>query len=272
MVCRTVVTSRFICTLALGLGAILCPFCSGEGADGSFRANISQSEPDAAAKNPPVSPETATNKVVDKAHDGSTVEIASLESQPVGGTRQSTDSLLDIRKDLPKKNADIKKTSTWWVFMSLSLVLALIAGTAYLLRRFLPGSQRVGRSSAIEILSRSVINPKQSLCLVRLGNKLLLVGLSPNHMSCLANIDEPEEIAQISGLLEKDSIHSISNTFGRLFHKESQGYDIDVDVDEKTAQSDRSPEADEQGDWREAKSELSELVDKVKGLAKMKFR
>jgi flagellar biosynthetic protein FliO len=258
--------------LALGLGAALCPFCSGEGADVSFRANISQSEPDAAAKNPPVSSESATNKVAGKTQDAPAVGIASLESQPVGGVRQSADPILGIRKDLPKKNADTKTTSVWWVFMSLSLVLALIAGTAYILRRFLPGSQRVGRSSAIEILSRSTINPKQSLCLVRLGNKLLLVGLSPNHMSCLANIDDPEEIAQISGLLEKDSVHSVSNTFGRLFHKESQGYDIDVDMDEKTAQSDRNHEADEEGDWREAKSELSELVDKVKGLARMKFR
>ncbi len=132
----------------------------------------------------------------------------------------------------------------------------------------MPGSQRVGRSNAIEILYRSAINPKQSLCLVRLGNKLLLVGLSPNHMSCLVNMDDPEEIAQVLGLLEKDSIHSISNTFGRLFHKESQGYD----VDEKATEPENSYEASEEGEWRETKSELSELVDKVNGLARMKFR
>jgi len=272
MVCRTV-TGRFICTLAFGLGAILCPFCSGEGVDGSFRANISQSEPDTAAKNPPVSTENAADKVVNKAQNSPVAEIASLESKPVGGARKSTDSLLGVRKDLPEQNADIKTTSTWWVLTSLLLVLALIVVTAYLLRRFLPGSRRLGRSSAVEILSRSVINPRQSLCLVRLGNKLLLVGLSPNHMSPLASINDPEEIAQISGLLEKDSVNSISNTFGRLFHKESQGYDMDIE--EKIAQPDRSgPEADanEQSNWREARGELSELLSKVKGLARMKFR
>ena len=262
------ITSRFIFALALGLVAVLCPFCSGEGADVSFRANTSLSEPDAKAVSLSGSSEKAAGKVVEKTDAKPAVETASLEAQPVGGPRQSADSILGISKDSPKKNVAIKKTSMWWVLMSLSLVLALIAGTAYLLRRFLPGSQRVGRSNAIEILSRSTINPKQSLCLVRFGSKLLLVGLSPNHMSCLVNMDDPEEIAQVLGLLEKDSIHSISNTFGRLFHKESQGYD----VDEKATEPESSYEANEEGQWRETKSELSELVDKVKGLARMKFR
>jgi len=164
--------------------------------------------------------------------------------------------------------------SFWRPFLSLLAVLALIVLCAWLFRRFFPGSQHGRTNSAIEIIARSAISPKQSVCLIRLGRRLLLVGLSPNHMANLSVVDDPEEIALIMGEMEKQMPNSISKTFDRLFHRETQQYDDLPGRTEQLLQDGDTEvleyEQDEPRQWRNTRNELSSLLSKVKGLARLR--
>jgi len=158
--------------------------------------------------------------------------------------------------------------SMWRTVGALLIVLAVIIGATYLFRRLTLGRQIGGRSQGIELLARSSVNPKQSLCLVKLGRRLLLVGLSPNHMAALETIEDPDEVAQVMGQLEASQSHSVSNSFARLFQREGQSY---VGPDPEAAMNDDHVESNSES-WRQARGELGSLLSKVKGLSRMRFR
>ena len=205
---------------------------------------------------------------------------APLRTDKAPGPRsQSESEVLTPRRDqtnstgLDTRPLDFSP-SFWRPFLSLLAVLALIVLCAWLFRRFFPGSQHGRTNSAIEIIARSAISPKQSVCLIRLGRRLLLVGLSPNHMANLSVVNDPEEIALIMGEMEKQMPNSISKTFDKLFHRETQQYN---DLPGRTEQSLRDGdtevleyEQDEPRQWRHTRHELSSLLSKVKGLARLR--
>ena len=155
------------------------------------------------------------------------------------------------------------------MLLALLFVLALIAAVAYVMRRLRLGGGRINSRGGIEILSRSAINGKQSLCLVRCANRLLVVGVSPNHIAALDRIDDADEIARVVGLAESAGPQSISNTFSRLFGREVEEYD----TDETAVQAEQAELYDPQGDqWSQASHELTGLLDKVKGVKRICLR
>jgi len=187
-------------------------------------------------------------------------------------------SLSPLRDQTNRTGIDVSplnfSPSFWRPFLSLLAVLVLIVFCAWLFRRFSPGSRRGKTNSAIEIIARSTISPKQSVCLVRLGRRLLLVGLSPNHMANLSMVDDPEEIALIMGEMEKQMPNSISKTFDRLFHREAQQYDYPPDQTEQTTRDGDTEvfeyDQEEPRQWQHARHELSSLLSRVKGLARLR--
>ena len=72
----------------------------------------------------------------------------------------------------------------------------MIGAADYAARRWMPRiGPRVGGSS-IKVLARHHLSSKQSLCLVRLGRGLVLLGVTPNHIQNVAQIQDPEEVAE----------------------------------------------------------------------------
>jgi len=80
--------------------------------------------------------------------------------------------------------------------VSLAIVLGVIVAAAALARRLIP-SVRASSSGLIEVVGRSHLAPKQSLALIRVGRRLLLVGLTAERVSTLCQIDEPGEVAEL---------------------------------------------------------------------------
>ena len=80
--------------------------------------------------------------------------------------------------------------------LSLVIVLAVIGGVAYLVRRLVP-SVRACNGGAIEILGRQHLSPKQSLALVRVGQRMVLVGITAERLTTLCEVDRPEEVAEL---------------------------------------------------------------------------
>lgn len=173
------------------------------------------------------------------------------------------------QKTTPKVDTLTSGPSLWRPLLSLMVVLALIVAGTYLFRRFQGANARAGIGGGIEVLARNGIGPKQSLCLVKFGERLLLIGLGPNYMTALDTVEDPSDVARIMGLLEKQTPHSITNTFSRLFQHEARQYDPQQTPSDQT---DYQYENDPADPWYQAKGELNTLLDKVKGLTRIRPR
>jgi flagellar biogenesis protein FliO len=159
--------------------------------------------------------------------------------------------------------------SPWRMLMALVVVLVLLVSGAFFLRRYMRVSGRTGNPNGMEILSKNSINARQSVCMMKVGSRVLVLGVSPNHMAALDVIDDPDEVATITGDIETSLPRSISHSFGKFFKKESQQFEQErsdrLEGAESESQSYRDP-----GQIQQAKRELAGLLDKVKGLSRIR--
>ncbi len=196
----------------------------------------------------------------------SKIKLNPYENQTLGQRKKANKSQASTQN---KDQSIVDSMSPVKTAIALISVLILIIFLAYLARKFIPGAKRASNNQSVEILSKTMIDSKQSLCLVRCGSRLLLVGLSPNHMAPLSVVDDSDEIAYILGQLESSENQSIKNSFNKLFHKESDKYDIPTSRKSGINKKRMSPE-NAQVDM--ARNELNGLLEKVKGLTHLRNR
>ncbi len=87
------------------------------------------------------------------------------------------------------------------------VALAAVVAAIFLLRWVLIrlGGRRavIGQSSAVEILARSDLAPRCQLFVLRLGKRVLLVGLGPNGPVTLCEVTDPAEAAELLAAMGK---------------------------------------------------------------------
>jgi len=76
------------------------------------------------------------------------------------------------------------------VLFGLGMVLAAIAGTAWLLRKLAPG--QVAASGALRVVGGVAVGPKERVVLVDVGDTRLVLGVAPGHISTLHQMPRPE--------------------------------------------------------------------------------
>jgi len=80
---------------------------------------------------------------------------------------------------------------------ALAVVVALILVAAWLAKRLLPGVRRNGKRGPMQVLATTYLSPKQSLALVRCGRRVILIGVTPEHISSLAVMDETNDLSDL---------------------------------------------------------------------------
>ncbi len=145
------------------------------------------------------------------------------------------------------------------LFWPLFVVLGVIVAVLLAARKWLPRSGRLGGGPALNVLARHYLAPKQSLCLIRLGRRLLLVGVTPDRISTVAEIAEPNEAAEILAALECTRPGSFTSVFAGLTQKDL-GKEQHADPIEQ-----RSPVAGRQLDATGAS--VRRLIDRVRSLS-----
>ena len=98
----------------------------------------------------------------------------------------------------------------------LLIVLALIIGGAMVLRRWTPVAQRMPLRGGIQILGRQYLSGKQSVCLIRLGRRVICLGVTPESISTLAQIEDPDEIASLVAGVQSAAPQSFTSIFTRM--------------------------------------------------------
>lgn len=112
-------------------------------------------------------------------------------------------------RDLPhsKSEGKTEKPSTtfspWSAAGALAVVVVLILVLARLFRRHAPLFQQSLPQEALEILGRRCVDPRQTILLVRIGARILVVGSSANGLNPLGQIDDPVEVDLLAGLCRR---------------------------------------------------------------------
>lgn len=79
------------------------------------------------------------------------------------------------------------------VLLGLALVLAAVAASAWLLRRFSPG--QVGAGGVIRIVGGIAVGPKERVVLVEVGETWLVLGVAPGQVTTLHTLPRLEGVA-----------------------------------------------------------------------------
>jgi flagellar biogenesis protein FliO len=119
------------------------------------------------------------------------------------------------RRTIDKPSAPTPTTAIGTVVSSLAIVLGLFLAIVWCSKRFAPaGSAQLPRE-AVELLGRAPLAGRQSMQLIRVGNRLLLVALSAGGAETLSEITDPVEVEHLAGLCRRGKTDSATASFSR---------------------------------------------------------
>lgn len=181
-------------------------------------------------------------------------ELLERENQPIGAGSKR-----------PERSARSAFSSTsagknWWFegIMSLAAVLMLVGILAYVVRKWLPGARQLDRAG-LEILGKTHLSPKQSLAVVKIGRRLVMIGITPDRISSLATIDEPAEVAAMLADFSGAGRTGLQNRFGAWMDRAESDF---TQLDEPmTRGMDQEPAR-----YRRAQHQVRGLLGKVKSM------
>lgn len=123
------------------------------------------------------------------------------KAKPAGPAYMQEDQPFKLRDyEEPKLNAD----APWWdrtggMLLKLALVVGMLLAALFALRKLTAGGGPLGLSLAkgrnLVVLETTTLGPGQAMHLVSVGgDRLLVVGASPQGLTTLACIDEPGQV------------------------------------------------------------------------------
>ena len=93
------------------------------------------------------------------------------------------------------------------------MVLGAFFLVAWFARRANPQATAVLPKDVVETLGRSSMGNRQYLQLVRLGNKLLLLSVSPHGTETLTEVTTADEVERLTALCQQHQPGSVTTTF-----------------------------------------------------------
>ena len=105
------------------------------------------------------------------------------------------------------------KGSITTILSSLAMVLGVFFLVAWFARPANPKATTVLPKEVVETLGRTSMGNRQYLQLVRLGNKLLLLSVSPHSTETLTEVTTAEEVERLTALCQQHQPGSVTTTF-----------------------------------------------------------
>ena len=174
-------------------------------------------------------------------------QVIQRRSAPAGSVRAS-----DAQHAVQRPERGLGSWSVW-DSLPLLLVLALIGGVALVVKRSLPARRMLGGGGVLSVLARLPVSGKQSIMLVKMGRQLVLLGVSPENISSLGTVADPEQVAAMIGEIASSKKESMTKAFSQAFSEESNAY---AGPEEEGAES------------PSASGHMKGLLDKVRSMTK----
>ena len=165
--------------------------------------------------------------------DGGTVSAvqANLPSRRLGGRSLAT-TVVEPRSLRRLATGNVLDQRPWILstLTSLGIVISLVIGMRWAWSKM--GGRIVTRkNSAVEVLARSAVAPRNHILLVRVGGRILILSDSSAGLRTLADVVDPEEVASILQSVTAHSDQSISRGFSQLLGRFNKEYDLDQKLD-----------------------------------------
>jgi flagellar biogenesis protein FliO len=112
--------------------------------------------------------------------------------------------------------------SLYTILSALAIVIGLLLMFAWLLRRGGKKASGTLPGEVVSVLGRVQLAPRQFAHLLRVGNKLVLVTLTPNGAETLTEVTDPVEVDRLTGLCQQFGPHSTTKAFEHVFRQLSR--------------------------------------------------
>lgn len=195
---------------------------------------------------------------------GAKPQATSIDSEPLSHNVPSSSAVND-----PKESTSNLETPR--VALALAAVITLILLLRFGAKRFLdlPGGQR--STGAVQVLSRTLLAPRQHVLLLKVGKRIIVVGESGGQMSSLGDIADPDEVASLVGHIREEKLTVSAKAFGSLFRRAKD----DLEEAPETEANPPAPISDqfaetppEDPEVASTREEISDLMQKVRGLSR----
>lgn len=95
-------------------------------------------------------------------------------------------------QEVPDLMGTVQRLVFWLVLLALMGVIALAV-----VKAFLPGGRKLFASAAVEVLGRTYLDSRRYLALIRVGRRVLVVGIDSEGIHPVSEMTDPEEVADI---------------------------------------------------------------------------
>lgn len=195
---------------------------------------------------------------------------ASITASPQGSVEDKL--IAPQRRDNDAEQGEISDQAglpgQWHYWLALAFVIFVIFVAAAILRKATPAGRLFASLPVVEVMGRTYLAPKQSLALVKISGRVILLGLTEHNVTHLLTISEPDEISQIVSTMAQHRSSSITRNFMHLFTSERKGFS---DTDRSQTTDNPGHDDDVYHDDRstadsQLKGSLNLLLDKVRRL------
>jgi flagellar biogenesis protein FliO len=136
-----------------------------------------------------------------------------------GANRRQQDARQQIPLNRPSDDStkkEVSDRSAAWPWFALLLVVLLIVGIAKVIGRKQSALEGAFAQEVFDILARRAIDSRNSIALIRVGDKLIIVGLSQNGMTTLSEITDQAEVERLTNLSKANEHPPSFNWLGWL--------------------------------------------------------
>jgi flagellar biogenesis protein FliO len=150
-------------------------------------------------------------------------EVSQREATPLGGSAAAND-----QQPLGESESKGYVRST---LTALGIVIGLVLLLRWGLSRF--GGMRIAKPSpVVEVLSRTTVAPRNHVLLLRVGQRVLVVGDSSAGLRTLADVDDPDEVAVLLQSVTAERGDGVTRTFQNILdHEDQQHADLQAGID-----------------------------------------
>lgn len=88
--------------------------------------------------------------------------------------------------------------------LTLGFILAILGASLYALKHFMKGggmkAGKRGGAAPVKVISNSFLGQKKNLAIVDIAGEILVLGITPTSITCLAKVEKPEAIDELKKL------------------------------------------------------------------------
>jgi len=104
------------------------------------------------------------------------------------------------------------------MMLGLMLVLGVMAGVAYLVRRMLPGAGH--QQSNIHVVGSASVGTRERVVVLEVGGRWLVVGVAPGQVSAIANLEKSivteADSANMGANAQTANAETLASSFGKI--------------------------------------------------------